>query len=86
MPKKPSAEAKRLRWGVEPTLAFAQPIFCAAIGCMKRWALITGASQDIGLEFAKLFAANGWNMALIARDKPRLEKIAGELRASYGTK
>ncbi|HWF19148.1 MAG TPA: SDR family NAD(P)-dependent oxidoreductase [Verrucomicrobiae bacterium] len=53
---------------------------------MKRWALITGASQDIGLEFAKLFAANGWNMALIARDKPRLEKIAGELRASYGTK
>lgn len=51
---------------------------------VKRWALITGASQGIGLEFAKLFAAEGWNVALLARDEARLNLIADELRARHG--
>ncbi|MDB6109329.1 MAG: short-chain dehydrogenase/reductase [Pedosphaera sp.] len=51
---------------------------------MKKWALITGASQGIGYEFAKLFAADGYNLAILARDQPRLQQVADELRARHG--
>lgn len=50
---------------------------------MAKWALVTGASQGIGHEFAKLFAAEGYNLALVSRDAPRLEQIATELRAQH---
>ncbi len=51
---------------------------------MKDWALITGASQGIGHEFAKLFAADGFPLVLVARDEPRLAQIAAELSAKHG--
>jgi short-subunit dehydrogenase len=47
-------------------------------------ALITGASGGIGLEFAKLLAQAGYDLALVARSKDKLEDIAAELRAKYG--
>lgn len=46
---------------------------------MNRTVLITGASSGIGLELAKLFAKRGWNLALVARRKERLEKLALKL-------
>jgi hypothetical protein len=52
---------------------------------MKQWALITGASQGIGYEFAKLFAANGWQVVLVARDEARLREVANELTSLHGT-
>jgi len=48
----------------------------------SRWALITGASSDIGLELARVFAGQGWNVLLVARDVARLDKVAGELRSA----
>ncbi|MEI6221585.1 MAG: SDR family oxidoreductase [bacterium] len=48
-------------------------------------ALITGASGGIGLEFAKLFAADGYNLILIARSKEKLEAIATELYKKHKT-
>lgn len=51
---------------------------------MKPWVLITGASAGIGYELAKLFAADGGNLVLVARDAARLEKFAAELRAAHG--
>jgi short-subunit dehydrogenase len=51
---------------------------------MSKWVLITGASQGIGYEFAKLFAREGYDTVLVARDKTRLEQVAGELRAQFG--
>ena len=51
---------------------------------MRNWALITGASQGIGYEFAKLFAGNGYDVVLVARDKAKLEQVADELRARHG--
>ena len=48
------------------------------------WALITGASSGLGAEFARLAAAEGWNLLLAARSLPRLEALAAELSAAHG--
>jgi len=50
---------------------------------MNKWALITGASTGLGREFARIFAADGWNVALTARDKARLEALAAELQSRH---
>ncbi len=41
--------------------------------------LITGASSGIGLELARIFAINNFNLILIARREKRLREIAQEL-------
>src|SRR4051812_7444165 len=51
---------------------------------MNEWALITGASAGIGHELAKIFAAEKFNLVLVARNEARLKKVAEELRAKYG--
>jgi uncharacterized protein len=43
-------------------------------------ALITGASSGIGLELAKLFAADKSNLIVVARSQNKLETLAEELR------
>ena len=50
---------------------------------MSHWTLITGASSGIGLELAKLFAADRSNLVLVARDESRLNQLAAELRARH---
>ena len=47
-------------------------------------ALITGASSGIGLELARLFAADKSNLVLVARRGDKLESLAGELRRDHG--
>jgi short-subunit dehydrogenase len=47
--------------------------------------LITGASSGIGGELAKLFAADGSSLVLVARREDRLQKLAQELRDEHGT-
>jgi short-subunit dehydrogenase len=47
---------------------------------MNSTVLITGASQGIGRETARLFARNGYNVVLAARQSDRLEALAQELR------
>jgi len=51
---------------------------------MKTTALITGASNGIGLELAKVFAANNHNLVLVARSADKLENLKTELVAEYG--
>ena len=44
--------------------------------------LITGANSGIGLEFAKQYAARGWNLILTHR-RPELPKTLADLTAKY---
>ncbi len=47
-------------------------------------ALITGASGGIGLELAKLAAADGHDLVLVARSGAKLAGVAEELTAGHG--
>lgn len=47
----------------------------------KTYTLITGGTKGIGYELAKIFAYNGHNLILVARDKNNLNQTALELKA-----
>ena len=49
----------------------------------RRTVLITGASAGIGEAFADVFAAEGWNLVLVARREDRLRAVAGRVTAAH---
>jgi short-subunit dehydrogenase len=49
----------------------------------KQVALITGASSGIGLELSRLFAADGFDLVLVARSEGKLRELAKEVAEKY---
>jgi uncharacterized protein len=49
----------------------------------KKYALITGATSGIGYELAKLFAKDGYNLVIVARNEEELRNKSAELQRQY---
>ena len=52
----------------------------------KQHVLITGATGGIGYELAKVFAENGYDLLIVAKDENALQKTAEELRQLFHVK
>jgi hypothetical protein len=50
----------------------------------SRYALITGATNGIGYELAKLFAGDGYNLIIVARTEEDLQQRSQEFSQQYG--
>ncbi len=63
----------------------------STIGIVKKWqnimnkkmALVTGASDGIGLEFCKVLAGRGHDLILVARREQKLQDVARDLSEQY---
>lgn len=53
------------------------------VGRYGPWALIAGASEGLGAEFAAQLAARGLNLLLLARRQGALDALAAQLRAQH---
>lgn len=51
---------------------------------MGKRALITGSSSGIGLEFARIFAREGYDLVLVALEGDKLEELKREISGKYG--
>lgn len=49
----------------------------------NRYAVITGATSGIGYELAKLFAADSYNLILVARSEERLQQVTNQLKQLF---
>jgi short-subunit dehydrogenase len=49
----------------------------------NQYALITGGTSGIGYELARLFAKDGYNLILVARNKNRLAEVTARLKQEF---
>lgn len=49
----------------------------------NRWAMITGASGGLGIEFAEILARKGFNLVLTARGRDDLETAGARFRSAF---
>ncbi|KAJ7502872.1 3-ketoacyl-CoA reductase [Mycena galericulata] len=77
------------------TLAVVAQVFLLPGTSLKRfgakkgggaWAVVTGASDGIGKEFALQLARAGFNVLLVARNADLLNALGAEIESTYGVK
>jgi len=68
-------------WRARDAFRQAPPEYIKRYG---QWAVITGATAGIGLEFARALAARGVSCVLAARRGDRLAAVAEELKTAHG--
>lgn len=56
----------------------------SALNLKGRWAVVTGASSGLGVEFARDLARRGANLVLVARRAEPMDALAAELRGAQG--
>ncbi|XP_053727964.1 17-beta-hydroxysteroid dehydrogenase type 3 isoform X2 [Synchiropus splendidus] len=67
---------------LRPTFWFPLPqTFFTSMG---EWAVVTGASDGIGREYAFALAERGMNVVIMSRTKEKLNQVAGDIEASTG--
>lgn len=69
--------------GKGATLTVHSPLQRFAGRLKGRWAVITGGSSGIGLEFAGALAASGCNLLLVSNQQRQLDTVAPQLRDTY---
>ena len=50
----------------------------------NQYALITGATEGIGYELAKLFAQDGYNLVIVSRTEADLQNMTSEFKQQFG--
>lgn len=56
------------------------------LGLKGKWLLLVGGSRGMGLSVAESLAAEGANLAIIARDEDRLASVTDELTTKFGVR
>jgi len=66
---------------------FVPGISLSKFGAKKgAWAVVTGATDGLGKEFATQLAGKGFNVLLASRSVEKLGVVAGEIESKYGVK
>ena len=47
------------------------------------WAVVTGATDGIGLEYAKALAQKGYSLLIISRSEQKLKKVANDIKSQF---